>query len=57
MTIALSITTDYLKDTGDPEPYLKKISAAGFTHIHWCHEWDTDFIYSESEINKMQIET
>ena len=53
MVLQLSITTDYFKDTGNPEPYLKKISEAGFTHVHWCHEWNTDFIYSESEINKI----
>lgn len=53
MVLALSITTDYFKDTGNPELYLKKISEAGFTHIHWCHEWNTDHIYSESEINKI----
>ena len=49
----LSITTDYLNSVGNPEPYLKKISEAGFSYIHWCHEWNTDFVYSESEINKI----
>ena len=53
MVLALSITTDYFKDIGNPEPYLKKISEAGFTYIHWCHEWNTDFIYSESDINEI----
>jgi sugar phosphate isomerase/epimerase len=53
MVPELSIATDYLKDTGDPEPYLKKISEAGFTHVHWCHEWGSDYIYSEHEINKI----
>jgi len=53
MVLALSITTDYFKGIGNPEPYLKKISEAGFTYIHWCHEWNTDHIYSESEINKI----
>jgi sugar phosphate isomerase/epimerase len=49
----ISISTDYLKSTGTVEPYLKKISEAGFTHVHWCQEWNTDYIYSESEINKI----
>ncbi len=53
MFLELSITTDYFKDAGNPEPYLKKISEAGFTHIHWCHEYKTDYIYSESNINKI----
>ena len=51
MFLELAITTDYFKDAGNPEPYLEKISKAGFTHIHWCHEYKTDFIYSESDIN------
>ena len=49
----ISITTDYYKDIGNPEPCLKKISEAGFTHIHWCHEWNTDHVYSNPEINKI----
>lgn len=49
----LSITTDYVKDTGCPEPYLQSITAAGFSHIHWCHHWHTDFIYSEPEIDQI----
>jgi len=46
----LSITTDYAKDTGCPEPYLRRIAEAGFTHTHWCHQWNTDFLYSKWEI-------
>ncbi len=30
----LSITPDYVESTGDPQPYLERIAAAGFTHIH-----------------------
>lgn len=50
----LSITSDYMQDTGDPEPYLRAIAAAGFTHVHWCHHWNTDFAYDESEICQIQ---
>jgi sugar phosphate isomerase/epimerase len=50
----LSITTDYAKDTGDPLPYLKRIADAGFSHIHWCHHWNTDFIYSRCEIEQIR---
>ncbi len=46
----LSIATDYAADTGDPSPYLKRIADAGFTHVHWCHQWCTDFVYMDSEI-------
>ncbi len=49
----LSITTDYAKDKGCPEPYLRKIAEAGFTHVHWCHQWNTDFVYSDCEIEQI----
>src|SRR5713101_2789681 len=49
----LSITTDYARDVGNPEPYLCQISEAGFTHIHWCHHWNTDFLYSTAEIDQI----
>jgi len=50
----LSITTDYAKDTGDPSPYLKHIAETGFSQIHWCHQWNTDFLYSKWEIEQIQ---
>jgi sugar phosphate isomerase/epimerase len=49
----LSITSDYYQSQGDPQPYLERIAAAGFTHIHWCHHWNTDFFYSEPEITQI----
>ncbi|MEJ5198587.1 MAG: sugar phosphate isomerase/epimerase family protein [Anaerolineae bacterium] len=50
----LSITTDYAcVDKGDPSPYLRRIADAGFTHVHWCHHWNTDFIYSRWEIEQI----
>ena len=51
----LSVTTDYTQDTGDPSPYLSRIAAAGFTHVHWCHHWNTDFLYSAWEIEQIRI--
>ncbi len=45
------MTTDYRAGDGCPQPYLERIAAAGFTHVHWCHQWATDFIYSDSEID------
>ncbi len=50
----LSITSDYVQSTGDPQPYLERIATAGFTHVHWCHHWNTDFLYSESEIDQIE---
>ena len=52
--MTLSINTDYLEDLGDPEPYLKSIADAGFSHINWCHQWDTDFLYSKWEIKQIK---
>jgi sugar phosphate isomerase/epimerase len=49
-----SITTDYATvDRGNPSPYLRRIAEAGFTHIHWCHHWNTDFIYSRPETEQI----
>lgn len=50
----LSLTTDYITGLGCPEPYLRCIAAHGFTHVHWCHQWDTDFLYTEPEIAAIQ---
>jgi sugar phosphate isomerase/epimerase len=49
----LSETTSYMKSTGSAEPYLRKIAEAGFTHVQWGHQWDTDFLYSKSEIDQI----
>lgn len=49
----LSMTTDYVRSTGDPSPYLKRIANAGFSHVHWCHQWNTDFLYSKSEVTQI----
>ncbi len=50
----LSISTDYRIGTGSAEPFLYQIADAGFTHIHWCQEWCTDYIYTTTEINAIQ---
>ncbi len=50
----LSVTTDYAKDTGDPSPYLRRIADTGFSHVHWGHHWNTDFLYSSWEIEQIQ---
>lgn len=49
----LSITTDFRADQGDPSPFLRAIADVGFTHIHWCHQWNTDFVYHETEIDQI----
>jgi len=47
------MTTDYVECEGDAWPYLRRIAAAGFTHVHWCHHWNTDYLYSEAEIDRI----
>jgi len=49
----LSMTSDYACSTGSPEPYLRRIAEAGFTHVHWCHHWNTDFLHSQHEIEQV----
>ena len=46
----IAINTDYLMGTLSPEPHLRAIAEAGFTDLHWCHQWNTDFLYSRHEI-------
>ncbi len=49
----LSLTTDYATSTGCPGPYLRRIGEAGFSHVHWCHQWNTDFVYADCEIEQI----
>jgi len=49
----LSMTSDYVTDTGCPEPYLRRIAEAGFSHVHWCHQWNTDFLYADCEVEQI----
>ena len=49
----LAINTDYAGSTGCAEPTLRRIAEAGFSHIHWCHQWCTDFLYSGCEIEQI----
>jgi sugar phosphate isomerase/epimerase len=50
----LSMTTDYVSYLGNPEPYLGRIAETGFTHIHWCHEWNTTRLYSREDIRQIK---
>jgi sugar phosphate isomerase/epimerase len=54
MNMDLSIATDYAADSGDPSPCLERIARAGFSHVHWCHHWCTDFVYSAPEIDQIE---
>ena len=47
----IALNTDFLTSRLSPEKYLRLTSEAGFTHLHWCHQWNTDYLYSASEID------
>mgnify|MGYP000498295800 CR=1 FL=1 len=49
----LSMTTDYATDSGCPEPYLRRIAESGFSHVHWCHHWNSDFLYDDCEMEQI----
>jgi sugar phosphate isomerase/epimerase len=54
----LAFATDYYgesKNTGEIRNTLERIARAGFTHVHWGHEWCGDYTYSIYEI--LQIKT
>lgn len=54
MNHPLSLTTDFITDAGNPQPHLAAIADAGFSLIHWCHQWNTDFLYGPAEIAAIQ---
>lgn len=48
-----AMTTDYLADTGCPEEALRRIAAAGWRWVHWCHHWNDDFLYGRAELDPL----
>ena len=52
----IALATDYFTSGGDPELPLRYIAEArekagkGFTHLHWCHQWNTDHFYTFDEM-------
>lgn len=53
----LAINTDFKEANTQLECLkgdLARIAGAGFTHIHWCHEWDGDYIYSPYEMDQIR---
>lgn len=51
----LCINTNYAASEGFPQLSMENISRAGFTHIMWAQEWNTDYIYSDSEIHQVAL--
>ena len=46
----LSVSSNLLASSGDPEDVLRRIREIGFTHIMWGHHWNTDFAYGRYEL-------
>ena len=51
--VLLAVATDFNGSGGDPGEALRLIAEAGFTHLHWCHQWNTDHLYSDWEIARI----
>ena len=49
----LALTTDYAGSRGDPGPVLRRLAEAGFRHVHWCHQWNTDYLYPADEVRRL----
>lgn len=53
----LAIATDYAGEHSkieDLEQEIAEIAASGITHIHWCNEWDGDYLYSGYEMKQIR---
>lgn len=46
----IAVATDFLGSHHDVFDAMKTLAEAGFTHLHWCHEWCTTYFYSDREI-------
>lgn len=51
---SLSITTDFNGIKNNPKQAILNASNAGFEYAMWCHESDSDHIYSQKEINDIK---
>ena len=49
----LAINTDYKSSIDNPEPYLKHIAETGFSQVHWSHQFGSDYLYTEDEIDQI----
>ncbi len=49
----ISIGSSFVVGRGNPAWQLKAAAEAGFSHVHWGHQWNSDFIYSSHEIRQI----
>ncbi len=55
--LELAVNTDFAGESTRLEQIrttLERIAQAGFTHIHWCHEWDREYMYSPYEMQQIR---
>ena len=51
----ISIATDFGgSGIGDPSPQLRQVADAGFSHVHWCQEYYTDYFYTQEDIAQIR---
>ncbi|MDR0720155.1 MAG: sugar phosphate isomerase/epimerase [Treponema sp.] len=53
----LALATDYNGESRNTEKIrrtLSSIAGAGFSHIHWCHEWRGGYLYSVWEMRQIR---
>ena len=51
--VEIAVNTDLFGEGGSLEQIrqlLEQVAEAGFTHIHWCHEWSGEYLYSTHEM-------
>ena len=49
----LAMTSDFHgsnRNSADIKYALARIARAGFSHVHWCHEWTGSYLYSVHEM-------
>ncbi len=53
----IAIISDYRNDiprTSELSAQLRSIAEAGFTHVHWGHEWIGTYLYADSEMEQIR---
>jgi len=49
----LAINNDYKNDIpaiNAIEEQIKNIAKSGFSHVHWCHDWNEEYMYCDIEM-------
>ncbi|MFO8065282.1 MAG: sugar phosphate isomerase/epimerase family protein [Spirochaetia bacterium] len=50
METEIAVNTDIDGSDGSPFPSIDMAAEAGFTHLTWGHQFNTDFMYSHAEV-------